>query len=119
MPYVYPFNSNIQFWELPPIARDGRYKKDKYLKEINASRFDLVIILSCNRFAMTSDCWLAKQFEEIKTPVIFARTKVDESVEQGKVLKFNFLQDNIFLLANTTILSYFGPNFREQSKLKS
>ncbi|CBY11345.1 unnamed protein product [Oikopleura dioica] len=84
MPYVYPFNSNIQFWELPPIARDGRYKKDKYLKEINASRFDLVIILSCNRFAMTSDCWLAKQFEQIKTPVIFARTKVDESVEQDR-----------------------------------
>ena len=100
MPYVYPFNSNIQFWELPPIARDGRYKKDKYLKEINASRFDLVIILSCNRFAMTSDCWLAKQFEELKTPVIFARTKVDESVEQGRVFNLIFFE----------ILTHFGES---------
>jgi ribosome-interacting GTPase 1 len=50
MPYVYPFNSNIQFWELPPIAKDGRYKKDKFLKEINAERYDMVLMLTSNRF---------------------------------------------------------------------
>lgn len=50
MPYVYPFNSNIQFWELPPIAKDGRYKKDKFLKEINAERYDMVLMLTANRY---------------------------------------------------------------------
>ena len=50
MPYVYPFNSNIQFWELPPIAKDGRYKKDKFIKEINAERYDMVLMLTANRY---------------------------------------------------------------------
>jgi len=82
MPYVYPFNSNIQFWELPPIAKDGRYKKDKFIKEINAERYDMVLMLTANRYSMSSSCWLAKQFEDLGTPVIFVRTKVDEAVDQ-------------------------------------
>jgi len=82
MPYVYPFNSNIQFWELPPIAKDGRYKKEKFMKEINAERYDMLLLLTSNRFSMSSSCWLAKQFEDLGIPVIFVRTKVDEAVDQ-------------------------------------
>lgn len=31
---------------------------------------------------MSSSCWLAKQFEDLGTPVIYVRTKVDEAVDQ-------------------------------------
>merc|ERR1712050_95404 len=70
--------------ELPPIAKDGRYKKDKFIKEINAERYDMVLMLTANRYSMSSSCWLAKQFQDLGTPVIYVRTKADESVLQDK-----------------------------------
>ena len=85
MPYVYPYNSNVQFWELPPIAKDGRYKRDKYMKEINADRYDMILILTANTFRMTSSCWLAKQFAAMTKPVIYVRRKTDEGVEQDSL----------------------------------
>jgi len=33
---------------------------------------------------MSSSCWLAKQFDDLGTPVIYVRTKVDESVDQDE-----------------------------------
>jgi len=83
MPYVYPYNSNVQFWELPPIAKEGRYKRDKYMKEINADRYDLILVLTANTFRMTSSCWLAKQFAALKKGVIYVRTKTDEGMNQN------------------------------------
>ena len=63
-------------------AKDGRYKRDKYMKEINADRYDLILILTGNTFRMTSSCWLAKQFSALKKGVIYVRTKTDEGMHQ-------------------------------------
>ena len=69
----------------PIEAKEGRYKREKYMKEINAERYDMILILTANTFRMTSSCWLAKQFESMDKSVIYVRTKTDEGIDQDSI----------------------------------
>ncbi|XP_060552232.1 T-cell-specific guanine nucleotide triphosphate-binding protein 2-like [Ruditapes philippinarum] len=80
--YTYPKNPNVAIWDLPGLGTQT-FKKDKYLKEMNIARFDVVLIVSAGRF-FENDIWLGKELRSLRKNIIFVRTKIDIDLMNAK-----------------------------------
>lgn len=95
IPYPYPKQKNIVFWDLPGTGT-SEFRKETYLEQINVDRYDFFLIVSSERFSEI-DSWLAEELRQRKKRYYFIRTKADVDMANIKRrLKENFLEQNEF-----------------------
>ena len=80
--YSHPNNLNILMWDLSGVGTEN-FPQQSYLEKVNASLFDVFIIMTAGRFT-EQDTWLGKVMQERNTPVIFVRTKIGIDVKYSK-----------------------------------
>ena len=117
--YALPDNDLIKLWDLPG-AGTSNVKAAEYAEQMEFSKYDAFVLLSCDRFTEI-DKMIAEEIKQIKKPFFFARTKMDNVMRDRKrrlKLKFDHStasqqikgkclehlgkdsQDKIFLIAN-------------------
>ena len=84
--YCHPYNEELVFWDLPGVGTAKYPRNEKYLDSINFERYDFFLILSDNRFS-TNDVWLAREMAKRKKLFFFVRTKIDEAMENEKIIR--------------------------------
>ena len=97
--YPHPKNPKIKFWDLPGMG-DTKYPDlETYCKEVHLEKYDAFIVVTCTRFT-NNDKELAKKIKKsLKKNYFFIRTKIDVSVQSGKMRKREFDED--FMLEET------------------
>ena len=75
-------SNGIHFSDLPGCGTE-RFPIKTYLENCNLESFDAVIVVTANRF-YENDVWLIKEMIRIGRPVYVVRTKMDESILNGK-----------------------------------
>ncbi|XP_060581448.1 interferon-gamma-inducible GTPase 10-like [Ruditapes philippinarum] len=80
--YTYPGHPNVTIWDLPGLGTQ-KFRKDKYLKDMNFAKFDVVLIVSAGRF-LENDIWLGKELRAMRKNIIFVRTKIDIDLKNAK-----------------------------------
>ena len=80
--YEHPNNPNILLWDLPEVGTKN-FPQESYLEKVNADLYDVVIIMTADKFTEQHK-WLGKKMQERKKPVIFVRTKIGIDVENSK-----------------------------------
>jgi GTP-binding protein EngB required for normal cell division len=104
--HIKKYTSNgIHFSDLPGCGTE-KFPVDKYLEKCNLESFDAVIIVIANRFYQ-NDLWLIKEMIRIGRPVYVVRTKMDESIANGKV-DDNLTEYDVFERVKNDIKSNIG-----------
>ncbi|XP_045169174.2 interferon-inducible GTPase 5-like [Mercenaria mercenaria] len=80
--YEHPTNKNFKLWDLPGVGT-LKFKREDYLRQIDFSKFEFVIIMSCDRFTQ-NDAWLAKEMKRMQKKYFFVRTKAHTDVKNNK-----------------------------------
>ncbi|OOV25958.1 hypothetical protein BXU11_15000 [Flavobacterium sp. LM5] len=75
-------SNGIHFSDLPGCGTE-KFPVKTYLEHCNLENFDAVIVVTANRF-YENDIWLIKEMIRIGRPVYVVRTKMDESIINGK-----------------------------------
>ncbi|WP_035672166.1 GTPase [Flavobacterium sp. 83] len=75
-------SNGIHFSDLPGCGTE-KFPVKTYLEHCNLENFDAVIVVTANRF-YENDIWLIKEMIKIGRPVYVVRTKIDESIANGK-----------------------------------
>lgn len=75
-------SNGIHFSDLPGCGTE-KFPIKTYLEHCNLESFDAVIVVTANRF-YENDIWLIKEMIRIGRPVYVVRTKMDESIANGK-----------------------------------
>uniref|UniRef100_A0A674J1V0 IRG-type G domain-containing protein n=1 Tax=Terrapene triunguis TaxID=2587831 RepID=A0A674J1V0_9SAUR len=71
--YSHPSYPNVTVWDLPGIGTPT-FKPHTYLKEVEFSRYDFFIIISCTRF-ISHDIQLAQEIQKLGKKFYFVRSK--------------------------------------------
>ncbi|XP_053377149.1 T-cell-specific guanine nucleotide triphosphate-binding protein 2-like [Mercenaria mercenaria] len=80
--YTYPENQYVAIWDLPGTGTQ-KFLRQKYLEEMDFSRFNVVIIVSAGRF-LQDDIWLGKELLHLRKNILFVRTKIDIDMMNAK-----------------------------------
>lgn len=136
IPYPHPKQKNIVFWDLPGTGTKA-FRKETYLAQINADRYDFFLIVSSERFSEI-DSWLAEELKQRNKHYYFIRTKADvdmsnikrrlkdtfvEHIEFDKLKKevkgklendFGVDQFHFFMISNHEVEMYDFPMLRQQ-----
>ncbi|XP_024076859.2 interferon-inducible GTPase 5-like [Terrapene carolina triunguis] len=80
--YSHPSYPNVTVWDLPGIGTPT-FKPHTYLKEVEFSRYDFFIIISCTRF-ISHDIQLAQEIQKLGKKFYFVRSKVDQDLANEK-----------------------------------
>ncbi len=75
-------NTNFVYWDLPGCGTSN-FPRDNYLKLIDISKFDHLIIITANRFT-ENDLWLVAQFEKCRKPFFLVRNKINADLENER-----------------------------------
>ncbi|XP_053388636.1 T-cell-specific guanine nucleotide triphosphate-binding protein 2-like [Mercenaria mercenaria] len=90
--YPYPENKLVALYDVPGVGT-SQYPTETYLNEVGISTFDVVVIVSADRFKET-DLWLAKQCLHLSKNIVFVRTKIDiDIMNEKRVLGKHFNAD--------------------------
>ncbi|CAC5404750.1 unnamed protein product [Mytilus coruscus] len=80
--YLHPSFKQMIYCDLPGYGTTT-ITREKFLEKVNIRDYDIFIIFfSC--VPTTDDEWLVRQLQEAKIPFCFARTKLDQDIENGK-----------------------------------
>jgi len=78
-----PFSKNgVSFFDLPGCGTI-KFPKDDYVEKMGLSSFDFLILVTANRF-YENDLFLIEEVKKLKKPIFIVRTKIDQSIEDGK-----------------------------------
>lgn len=80
--YKHPKNKHIVYCDLPGYGTTT-ITREKFLDIVNISSFDIFIIFFTS-VPTPEDDWLVKQLQNARKPFCFARTKLDQDIENGK-----------------------------------
>ncbi|XP_067903983.1 interferon-gamma-inducible GTPase 10-like isoform X2 [Heterodontus francisci] len=80
--YKHPNLPNVCFWDLPGIGTT-EFPANKYLQEMNFTRYDFFIIISHCRFR-ENDAKLASEIERLGKNFYFVRSKIDNDLGSMK-----------------------------------
>jgi GTP-binding protein EngB required for normal cell division len=78
MPYPFPQLPHVRLWDLPG-AGTPRFPQETYLRDMGLRYFDIVIVVSKERFTQI-DVMLLKELAEFGVPHFTVRTKIDIDV---------------------------------------
>lgn len=91
--YPHPKNSQIIFWDLPGMGDIQNPDLKTYCKEVQLETYDAFLIVTCTRFS-SNDLHLAEEIKRsLNKHFFFIRTKIDVSVQSGKMRKKVFDED--------------------------
>uniref|UniRef100_A0A8C5F2D5 IRG-type G domain-containing protein n=1 Tax=Gopherus evgoodei TaxID=1825980 RepID=A0A8C5F2D5_9SAUR len=76
--YPHPTYPNVTIWDLPGIG-SPKFEPDTYLKQVQFSRYDFFIIISCTRFT-SDDIQLTQEIQRLGKKFFFVRSKVDQDL---------------------------------------
>ena len=93
--YHSPEYPNVKFCDLPGIGCLQHPDIDIYCNKMLLDQYDAFLILSSGRFT-DNDLQLATKVRSMDKKFFFVRTKIDESVRNGKKRKKNFDQNTMF-----------------------
>eukprot|EP01006_Ploeotia_vitrea_P047514 TRINITY_DN67135_c1_g2_i1.p1 TRINITY_DN67135_c1_g2~~TRINITY_DN67135_c1_g2_i1.p1 ORF type:complete len:597 (+),score=43.69 TRINITY_DN67135_c1_g2_i1:59-1849(+) len=79
--YEFPGLSNISLCDLPGVGTE-RFPRETYLDQVNFSTYDIIIVVSKDRFT-SDDLWLIEQAKSMSKPFFFIRSHVDRAVEDN------------------------------------
>lgn len=75
-------SGGINFFDLPGCGTE-QFPVNVYIDNCKLNSFDAVIIVTANRF-YENDIWLIKEMVRIGRPVYVVRTKMDDTIRDGK-----------------------------------
>ncbi|XP_053384609.1 interferon-inducible GTPase 1-like [Mercenaria mercenaria] len=86
-PFSHPANKRLIFWDLPGVGTE-RFPKKTYLedKEISIRSFDVLIIMTSDRFTEDEN-WLATELKKLGKIFLFVRSKIDNQIHSDRILK--------------------------------
>lgn len=93
--YPHPVFPDVTLWDLPGTGTQ-EFSMEKYLKQVNFTRYDFFILVSSERFT-THDFQLSHTIQKMGKRFCFVRSKMDTSIENEKI----------------------RPNFKEEATLQS
>jgi len=104
--HIKKYTSNgIHFSDLPGCGTE-KFPVKSYLEICNLESFDAVVVVTANRF-YENDIWLIKEMIRIGRPVYVVRTKMDESIRNGKH-DDNLTEYEVFEKVKNDIISNIG-----------
>jgi GTP-binding protein EngB required for normal cell division/uncharacterized protein (DUF697 family) len=78
-----PFSKNgVSFYDLPGCGTT-KFPKEEYVEKMELASFDFLILVTANRF-YENDLFLIKEVKKLNKPIFIVRTKIDQSVDDGK-----------------------------------
>jgi predicted GTPase/uncharacterized protein (DUF697 family) len=81
--HIKKYTSNgIHFSDLPGCGTE-KFPVKNYIEQCKFVAYDAVIVVTANRF-FENDLWLIKEMVRMGKPVFVVRTKMDESITNGK-----------------------------------
>jgi predicted GTPase/uncharacterized protein (DUF697 family) len=98
-------SNGIHFSDLPGCGTE-KFPVKNYIEHCKLESFDAVIIVTANRF-YENDIWLIKEMIKIGRPVYVVRTKMDESIMNGKY-DDNLTEYQVFEKVKTDIKNNIG-----------
>ncbi|XP_067403096.1 interferon-inducible GTPase 5-like [Emydura macquarii macquarii] len=76
--YLHPSYPTVTLWDLPGIG-GMHFRPERYLQQVNFSRYDFFIIIASERFR-SSHADLAREIQRMEKKFYFVRCKVDEDL---------------------------------------
>lgn len=90
--YKHPQYDNVLLWDVPGCGTK-RFPISNYLDKINSDSYDFVLIVSTERF-LEVECEIAQQLKERKRNVYFVRSKVDQELNNVRIVKGDEMQED-------------------------
>lgn len=78
-----PYSKNgVSFYDLPGCGTT-KFPREEYVSKMDLASFDFIVLVTSNRF-YENDLFLIQEVQKLKKPIFIVRTKIDQSIEEGK-----------------------------------